>query len=348
MKRLCYKEKRLNLLSQKEIENLFSKLDSTVKLLQKNIGVSYLEGLAETGENILDDKKARQVDNLLSNETMEMLNKIYHEISLENMDPEEIRKSFQLALLKGAKEDSLQANHQMTPDAIGFILTYLIEKVLGTEANAIRLLDPAVGTGNLLSTVYNGLTSKKIEVEAEGIDNDDLLLSLALINTELQGQTIKLTHQDALTGLLVDPVDIVVSDLPVGFYPVDERAKDFKTSAKEGHSFAHHLFIEQSIHYLKKGGYGVFLVPSQLFETEAAAALTKMIQEEAYLQGMLHLPKELFQTKSSRKSILLLQKKGNNAKQVKQVLLAQIPDFKNQQAMFRFMQEVETWNKKNN
>lgn len=334
-------------MSQKEIESLFSTLDTSVQLLQKELGVSYLEGLSETGENILDGKKVRRENNLPSEETAEALNTLYQDLPLAEMEPEEIRKSFQLALLKGAKEDKLQANHQMTPDAIGFVLAYLIETLMDPTLKTIRLLDPAVGTGNLLSTVYNGLSARNIEVVAEGIDNDDLLLVLALISTELQGQKIKLTHQDALTGLLVDPVDIVVSDLPVGFYPVDKQAKQFKTSSEKGHSFAHHLFIEQSIHYLKKGGYGVFLVPSQLFETEEAAALTKMIQEEAYLQGMLHLPKELFQTKNSRKSILLLQKKGNHAQQVKQVLLAQIPDFKNQPAMLHFMQEVETWNKKN-
>ncbi|WP_034550667.1 class I SAM-dependent methyltransferase [Carnobacterium funditum] len=334
-------------MSQKEIERLFSGLDTSVQLLQKELGVSYLEGLSETGENIIDGKKATQENKYPSDQTVKMLTELYQELPLDNMEPEEIRKSFQLALLKGAKSDQVQANHQMTPDAIGFILSYLIEKVIDIDIKKIRLLDPAVGTGNLLSTIYNGLTLKEIEVEAEGIDNDDLLLSLALINTELQGQRVKLTHQDALTDLLIDPVDIVVSDLPVGFYPIDKNAKRFKASAPEGHSYAHHLFIEQSIYYLKNNGYGVFLVPTQLFETKESAALTKIIQSEAYLQGMLHLPKELFKSEKSRKSILLIQKKGDKAKQVKQVLLAQIPDFKNQTSMHHFMQEVENWKQEN-
>lgn len=337
----------MNKVSQKKIESLFSGLDTSVQLLQKELGVSYLEGLSETGENIVNGKKAKQENGTPSDQTAKVLTEIYQEMPLDEMESEEIRKSFQLALLKGSKSDQVQANHQMTPDAIGFILTYLIEKILHPDVKTIRLLDPAVGTGNLLSTLYNGLTIKNIEVEAEGIDNDDLLLSLAFINTELQGQRVKLTHQDALTDLLIDPVDIIVSDLPVGFYPVDSNAERFKTSAVEGHSYAHHLFIEQSIYYLKESGYGAFLVPTQLFETKQAALLTKMIQSEAYLQGMLHLPKELFKSEQSRKSILLIQKKGEKAKQVKQVLLAQIPDFKNQTSMQHFMQEVEAWKNEN-
>lgn len=333
--------------SQKEIERLFSGLDTSVQLLQKELGVSYLEGLSETGENLLNNRKASQENGVPSVETIKTLNELYEELSLNDMEAEEIRKSFQLALLKGSKNDQIQANHQMTPDAIGFILAYLIEKLFDSDVKKIRLLDPAVGTGNLLSTVYNGLSLRNIEIEAEGIDNDDLLLSLALINTELQGQGVKLTHQDALTDLLMDPVDLIVSDLPVGFYPVDENAKRFKTSALEGHSYAHHLFIEQSMYYLKNNGYGAFLVPTQLFESTESAALTKTIQAEAYLQGMLHLPKELFKSEQSRKSILLVQKKGENAKQAKQVLLAQIPDFKNQTSMHYFMQEVENWKQEN-
>lgn len=332
-------------MSQKEIENLFSVLDSSVKLLQKELSVSYMEGLAETGGNLLDGKIARQVSPSFSTQTMEELNMLYQSLDIEKMSAEDIRKGLQLALLKGTKEDSLQSNHQMTPDSIGFVLSYLIEKLSGDLTN-VRLLDPAVGTGNLLSAVYNCLSSKDRAVAAEGIDNDDLLITLAAIGAELQGQNSKLTHQDALQDLLIDPVDIVVSDLPVGYYPVDERAKRFETSANEGHSYAHHLLIEQSITYLKDGGYGAFLVPSQLFETKEASTLLKMIQKRAFLQGMLQLPKELFKTESSYKSILLVQKKGNLAEQAKEVLLAQIPDFKNQQAMLRFMQEVEMW--KNN
>lgn len=331
-----------------QIEQLFKLLDESSLVLKNELDSSYLDALLETGENLIDGKQARQVEGVPTEAVIERLNRLYAQWEKDEVTPEKIRKAFQLALLKGAKVDNLQANHQMTPDAIGFIMSYIIEKMIGDEATKIRIFDPAVGTANLLSTIYNHLTLKNIVVEAEGVDIDDLLLSLASVLIGLQRQSIKLIHQDAIQDLLVDPVDVVVSDLPVGFYPLDERVTDFKTKAKTGHSYAHHLLIEQSVHYLKPGGVGVFLVPSQLFETEEAPALTKFIQETIYLQGMLHLPKELFKTEHSRKSILLIQKKGAEAKQAKQVLLAQIPDFKNQAAMLRFMNEVDTWKKENN
>ena len=77
--------------------------------------------------------------------------KSYDSINLSRFTKEEIRKSFQLAILKGMKE-SVQPNHQMTPDSIGMFSRILTKEVYQKQS-AYRLLDPAVGTGNLLTTV---------------------------------------------------------------------------------------------------------------------------------------------------------------------------------------------------
>lgn len=334
-------------MSQENIEQLFKQLDETVQLLRKKIDFSYLEALTETGSNLIESNIPAELENMLDLATSIKLKEIYEAAPIADMEPEDIRKSLQLAILKGLREDKVQANHQMTPDAIGFMFVYFIEKIRDASMTKIRILDPTVGTGNLLSTVYNALASAQIEVEAEGIDNDDLLIDLAAMTTTLQKQSVKLTHQDALQDLLVDPVDLVVSDLPIGYYPVDERAKTFTSAAKEGHSFAHHLLIEQSLKYLKPNAFGLFLVPKLLFETEEAASLLKAIQEAGYLQGMMNLPKQLFANEQSQKAIMLVQKKGDKAKQAKQVLLGNIPDLKNQQSMLNFMQEVDSWKKEN-
>jgi len=334
-------------LSQKDIEALFNPLDNTVQLLRNEIDFSYLEALTETGSNLIEKSIPDELKNSLDPATTDQLMKTYQSIDTAAMEPEDIRKALQLSILKGLKEDKVQPNHQMTPDAIGFMFVYFIEKLRDSSLDNMRILDPAVGTGNLLSTVYNALTTAKVEVEAEGIENDDLLIDLAAMTTRLQRQNVKLTYQDALQDLLVDPVDLVVSDLPIGYYPVDERAKVYTSAAKEGHSYAHHLLIEQSLKYLKPNAFGLFLVPKLLFETSEAASLMKAIQEYGFLQGMLHLPKELFANEPSQKSILILQKKGDKAAQAKQVLLGNIPDLKNHQSMLKFMEEVDTWKKEN-
>lgn len=57
--------------------------------------------------------------------------------------------------------------------------------------------------------------------------------------------------------------------------------------------------------------------------------MLKYIQKVGYLQGLLNLPTELFNDKQSMKSILVVQKKGNKAKQAEEVLLGDFLALKN-------------------
>ncbi len=68
------------------------------------------------------------------------------------------------------------------------------------------------------------------------------------------------------------------------------------------------------MNYVKPEGFGLFLVPSNFLETEQGP-FAKMVKDEVLLQGIIQLPDELFKSEHSRKSILLLQKKGETAEQ---------------------------------
>ena len=99
-----------------------------VEVLQKEIGYSNVEALGETLQNIVNDNTAQQVEGLPSNEVAEELNKAYKQLDLTSYSSEEIRRMIQFTFLKAAKEDGLQMNHQMTPDAIGLLVAYMIEE----------------------------------------------------------------------------------------------------------------------------------------------------------------------------------------------------------------------------
>ncbi|WP_409251630.1 class I SAM-dependent methyltransferase [Bacillus sp. SCS-153A] len=321
-------------------ENLFNVLDETALILQEELSCTYLEALAESGENLFHKNILQDELNELSKKRLE---KKYEDAGLDQMDKEQIRKALQLAMLKGLKESS-QPNHQMTPDAIGMFISYLVGKFTkGSEE--IRVLDPAVGTGNLLTTVLNGLGGKKSA--SVGVDIDDLLIKLAYIGANLQKHPLELFNQDSLEPLFIDPVDIVVSDLPVGYYPNDLRAADYVLKSDEGHSYAHHLFIEQSIKHTNPGGYLFFLVPNHLFESDEAKKLHAFFKEQVYIQGLLQLPMSLFKNEHSAKSILILQKKKADIKPPKEVLMANMPSLSNQKAMENMLSKMEEWFKQN-
>lgn len=325
------------------MNTLFKLLDQSITILQDELDFSYLESLIETGENLLDNKSIRVENGKPSKEVVEKLSSLYSDIDLEEFSSEEIRQGIQLAILKGTKEDFLQPNHQMTPDSIGSLMAYLIEVIASPKKKTLHITDLSAGTGNLLFTVYHFLKNKDREIQATGVENDDLLISLASTSAALQNVPLNLIHQDALTNLLIEPADIMVSDLPIGYYPLDDNAKRFSSSFEEGHSFSHFMLIEQGLHYLAEGGFGFYLVPGNLFETAEARNLLNVIQKLGHFQGLIQLPKELFLNEQSRKAILVVQKQGEGTKQAKEVLLANAPEFNDVQAMQEFIGEINQW-----
>lgn len=316
------------------VEQLFTLFNETALVLQEELSCTYLEALAETGENLFHGSVLQEE---VSEITEKRLNKQYNEINLDNFSKEEIRKAYQLVILKGMKEN-VQPNHQMTPDSVGMLLSYLVDKFM--TQTSFRLLDPAIGTGNLLTTVLNQLQKN---VQSIGIDIDDLLIKLAYVNANLQEHPIELFNQDSLEPLFIDPVDAVIADLPVGYYPNDVRALDYQLKADEGHSYAHHLFMEQSVRHSKSGGYLFFIIPNGLFESDQAHQLRDFFKEEVIIQGVLQLPISMFKNKNAAKSILILQKKGEGIAAPKQALLANLPSLSSAVEMDSILRKIDKW-----
>ncbi|KUP05489.1 hypothetical protein Q75_11615 [Bacillus coahuilensis p1.1.43] len=322
------------------VEGFFNVLDETATIIKEELDITYLEALGETGENMF---QGEVIQDNLHDLVKRKLSKQYESVQLSLTAKETIRKSYQLAILKGMKEN-VQPNHQMTPDSIGLLMTFLLEKFLH-EKKELTILDPTVGTGNLLVTIMNRL--HETFSLGYGVDVDDVLIRLAYVSANLLEQPIQLYNQDSLEPLFVDPVDVVVSDLPVGYYPNDERAKSFALKANQGHSYAHHLLIEQSINYTKPGGYLFFLIPNGLFESEYAADLRSYLKDEAYIQGILQLPTSLFKNERNAKSILIIQKKAADVRAPKEVLLASLPKMSDMRAMETILNKINEWIKEN-
>ncbi|MBG9590022.1 N-6 DNA methylase [Cytobacillus firmus] len=317
------------------VEDLFTILNETAVIMQEELHCTYLEALAETGENLFHESILQDE---LSELTVKRLRKSYEAIDLSSCTKEEIRKSFQLAILKGMKEN-VQPNHQMTPDAVGMLMGYLVEKFI--QDKSFRLLDPAVGTGNLLTTVMNHQSGKVIE--AIGIEIDDLLIKLAYINANLQEHPIQFFNQDSLEPLFIESADAVVSDLPVGYYPNDVRSAEYKLKADEGHSYSHHLFIEQSMNHVRSGGYLFFIIPNGMFESDQAPKLHEFIKENAYIQGLIQLPLTMFKNEKAAKSIFILQKKGEGVTPPKQALLVNLPSLSKTAEAEKILKKIDVW-----
>lgn len=330
-------------MSLEEIETNFNQINETIDILQKSLEITYLDAFIETSNNLLDNKSTHVEAGLPNERDVKILNQIYKRMNLESLSSEDVRKVIQLVLLKATRQEKIQPNHQMTPDTIGFLVAFVLEKLMGTN-KVFSLLDITVGSGNLLTTILNQMSADNFEIsKAYGVDNDDTMLSIAGLSGQLQRLSLDLFHQDAIDDLIVKKADVVIADLPIGYYPLDARVAHFETRAAEGHSYVHHLLIEQSIKYMNDGGFGVYLVPTGLFETEEAKKLLAYIQSNAYLQGLLNLPVNLFSSANSRKSILILQKHGANSAQVDEVLLGDFPSLKDEEQFQDFVKTLDKW-----
>lgn len=260
----------------------------------------------------------------------------------DGMTPELKRQVLQLLLVATMREDGLQANYQVTPDAIGMWVGFVIEQFVA-EGEPVKVTDLTVGSGNLLATVAQVLGQQKNEMSASGVENDDTMLTIASGMAALLGLDWQLTLADAVATQPAVNQDVVVADLPVGYYP-SAVPTDFTTQADEGMTYVHHLLIEQAIKALCPGGLAALIVPANLFESEQAANILKYLQgSDVFFQALLQFPEKLFTNEKAAKAILVLQRAGGDAVQATPVMLARTPELTNVAENKNFVSEITAW-----
>ena len=304
------------------MEKLFKTLDEKAKALNEQNGQSFIENLGLAMEDVYSNKREL----------------------LEQATLQDRRKAFQFAYLSLMQEETIQANHQITPDSIGLILGFLVQKF--TEKNEeLHVVDIASGAGHLSASVNEVL--KDTTIMHHLIEVDPVLSRVSVHLANFLEIPFDVYPQDAIMPLPLEEADIVIGDLPIGYYPLDERSHEMQLGFKEGHSYSHYLLIEQAITALKQSGFAFLVVPSNIFEDDNVKQLENFIATETEMQEFLNLPKTLFKNENARKSILILQKKKSNETKPVEVLLANIPDFKNPNQFQGFIGELNTWMKDN-
>lgn len=300
------------------MERLFHHLDEKAKTLNQENGQSFIENLGLAMEDIYTNQR-------------EML---------EQATLQDRRKAFQFAYLSLMQEENIQANHQITPDSIGLILGFLVQRFTH-DKDELHVVDIASGAGHLSAAVKEVLTDTTIMHHL--IEVDPVLSRVSVHLANYLEIPFDVYPQDAIMPLPLEEADIVIGDLPIGYYPVDERSKEMKLGFEEGHSYSHYLLIEQAVNALKGAGYAFLVVPSELFSGEHVKQLEKFITTETEMQAFLNLPSTLFKNEKARKSILILQKKKAEVTKPVEVFLANIPDFKNPQQFQGFITELNQW-----
>ena len=276
-----------------KIEQAYTYLLENVQIIQNDLATNFYDALIEQNGIYLDGQT-----NL---EDVKKNNQALKRLALRK---EEWLRTYQFLLMKAAQTEPLQANHQFTPDAIGHLMIFIIEQLWPIEA--LSLLELGSGMGILGASF---LTSMNKKVDYLGIEIDDLLIDLAASMAEVMDLQMGFVQGDAVRPQVLKESDFIVSDLPIGYYPDDQIATRYQVAAKDEHTYAHHLLMEQSLKYLKTGGYAIFLAPTDLLTSPQSDLLKSWLTDQAQLLAIVALPEDLFAQGAQSKTIFVVQKK---------------------------------------
>ena len=323
-------------------EKLFNQFLDCVQTLQKALNVSFTEALVETFDN-LEQGKIKVENGAPDKKNVAELSKKYQALDYENISQKDKAQVFTFLTLKAVNDDGLDANQMPTPPAISTVVAMLMHKLLKDEK--MEVVDPAIGTGDLLYSVISqlkALNHSKDNYQLVGIDNDEEMLNLADVAAHLNNFDIELYCQDALMPWMCPNPEAIVSDLPIGYYPIDENAKNFENQAKKGHSCAHLLLIEQIVKNLKPDGYAFLVVPKSILSGKIGADFMPWLTKKVYLKAIVELPDDMFRNKFNQKSILVFQNHGSEAKP-SEMLLTKLASLKKEQSLIQFNEKLNEW-----
>jgi len=319
------------------VENIFDMIDEMSLILAKELQIGYLEAMCDACENIVNAEIMQKVDEHLHVKLFEMCKKI-SEIEPQS---EEVRKALQLAILKGLKSENLSLD-TMTPDSIAMIIGYLGEKlILDLEMAAVA--DLTVGAGNLLTAVLN--TFKKMPSSIYGADTDFGLIKIAKAMADMQDYEVQFFNQSSAQPLLMEPVDLIISDLPTsGIAGREDLDLDL---VRAGCKYLPYLLIENHLCYLKPGGYAIYVVPNDLFSQSFSKEFHQIVSESAYIQMLLQLPESLFKDASLGKSLFVIRKKKTGLNAPSEALVVQLPPLNDPLKFSNTLTKVDDWIKIN-
>ena len=309
-----------------KIEKAYGYLLENTQTIQNDLQTNFYDALVEQNAIYLDG----QTELTLVKENNQWLKDL-------NLNKEEWRRSFQYLLMKAAQTEPLQANHQFTPDGIGFLLVFLVDQLASSDK--VDVLEIGSGTGNLAQTLMNNCQRS---LDYLGLEIDDLLIDLAASMAEVMKSDVNFAQGDAVRPQVLKESDVIISDLPVGYYPDDAIASRYQVASPQGHTYAHHLLIEQSLKYLKPGGIAIFLAPNDLLTSEQSPLLKKWMQDHAQVLAMVTLPENLFRSANLAKTIFVLRKQEEAEVQP---FVYPLTDLQDQEDVMKFRESFQNWNK---
>lgn len=319
------------------IEKLYDITDEMAMILAQHTNLRYLDALCAASANIMAMDVLQEVDT----EIEIKLFALAKELAETEFTAEEVRKSLQLALLKGMKADNIPLDN-VTPDSIGLLIGHLVTKFF-KDHSQLRFADFTCGTGNLLTTTLN--TFQNPPTAIYGVDDDYQMLQLAKMMADMQDYDVQFFHQSSTRTMAIAPVDVVIANLPVD--GTVTAADKNSALAQAGCDFLPYLLVENHLHHLAPGGYAIYVISNDFFSQPHAAKFHEVLTSIAQIGMLLQLPATLFKNEAQQKSIFVIRKDAKELPKAKEVLVGSFPDFGNIDEFRAMLTKIEKWVKMN-
>ncbi len=321
-------------INHEKVERFYDYLDEASLIIYNRMKLDYLDCFLYAVDYILVNEKRL---NKLEQPVMDELGNAYKKIADESFNKEEIRKAFQLLLLKTFKH--LQFNmSDITPDSIGLLFAYFTD-LFFKAGSKINVLDATVGCGNLLFSMINN--SNRDFDKIYGIDINSPYIDIAYHLADLLEYEVEFFNQNNLDMMLVSPSDLIICDLPV------DEEKDINkleiVTAKNNVKYKPYLMIDNFMKYGKDGCYFIYLIPNDFFVHTYNELMKDIILKNTYIQAIIELPKDMFTDAKYQKSILILRKKGEKVKINKEILMLSFPSFKETEKVKTSIDKINQW-----
>jgi adenine-specific DNA-methyltransferase len=229
-------------------------------------------------------------------------------------------------------EDRKSTGAHYTPKVLADFVAGEIAKVWGREPRlgSVRVLDPAVGDGELLLSILEELTKHGYSnVEVVGFDTDRGSIELAIdrvgrcfpqVSLQLKCEDfldfVLMYGNDDLFGAMFEPCDLVIANPPyvrtqvMGAEKAQELAQRFKLS---GRVDLYYAFILGIARLLRPGGIAGIIVSNRFMTTKSGAFIRRRILEELDVLHVWDLGDTRLFEASVLPAVLLVERKSDRA-----------------------------------
>jgi hypothetical protein len=265
---------------------------------------------ADLGKSIEDDHFAKEIKDLYSKKsiksTKEQINSILKQADITTSD---------LQILENWEgEGSVKDGDSKTGILHEFFTPYWLCYAIGDIVKSLgipnpKVLDPAMGTGRLI----NNIKYKKFigfEVNKFNFDISNKLYygsDTAIYNQAFETAFLKAPRFNSLDkkSWLGNDFDLVVSNPPYGEY-----TGQYKSLMPRVFTRFEFLFVALSMSLVKKGGYGIFVLPQSFMNNGNMYNKQKeeILKYNTFIDA-IRLPNSIFATTDIGVDLLLLQKK---------------------------------------